>query len=125
MGTENWNQKFTFLAGEDLHTAGHVGVAIALDDGKVANNGLEAAGILATKPKSGEYGAIVMIGIGKGRAGGALVAGGNVTVATSGYFNAAGSGDNIVGIAMEAVTSGSLGPIGMRMSNHYASNSLM
>lgn len=125
MGTENWNIAYPFLAGEDLHTDGHVGVAISLDDGKVANNGLEATGILATKPKSGEYGSMIIIGFGKGRAGGALVKGGNVTVIESGYFTAAGSGDNIVGVAMEAVTSGSLGPIGLRLSNHYAVDSNM
>jgi len=119
MGTENWNVKFTFTAAEALNTVGHEGVAIALADNKVANDGKEASGILWDKPASGQNGSIVMIGVGKGRAGGALTAGANVTVSTSGYFTAAASGDYVAGIAMEAVTSGSLGPIGLRMNNPY------
>jgi len=62
---------------------------------------------------------MIIIGIGKGRDGGALTDGGNVTVSTSGYFTAAASGDYLCGIAMEAVTSGSLGPIFMRGNNTY------
>jgi len=116
MGTENWNIKYPFTAGEALNTDGHEGIAIALADGKVANNGQEATGILSDKPASGQNGSMIIIGIGKGRAGGTLVAGGSVTVSTSGYFTAITSGHAAVGIAMEAVTSGSLGPIGMRMN---------
>lgn len=119
MGVSNWNKKFTFTATEDLNTVGHEGVAIALADNKVANDGKEASGILYDKPANGQNGSIIMIGVGKGRAGGALTAGANVTVSTSGYFTACASGDYAVGIAMEAVTSGSLGPIGMHMNNPY------
>ncbi len=124
MGTANWNIKYPFTAGEALNTEGHEGVAISLDDGKVANNGLEATGILYDKPASGQVGSMIIVGVGKGRAGGALTAGSAVTVSTSGYFTAGASGDNIVGIAMEAVTSGSLGPIFLRGANHNAVNSL-
>lgn len=124
MGTENWNIKYPFAATEDLNTAGHQGVAIALSDGKVANNGHEFTGILHDKPQNGQTGSMIILGIGKGRAGEALTAGGKVTVAESGYLTAGASGDNIIGIAMEAVTSGSLGPVFVTGANHYATNSL-
>jgi hypothetical protein len=123
MGTANWNKKLPFLAGEDLNTTGHIGVAIALDDGKVANDGMEAAGVLATKPKSGEYGSLIFLGVAKARAGGALTAGGRVTVSTSGYFTACASGDYEVGFAIEAVTSGSLGPVLFGVTRPYQQTS--
>jgi hypothetical protein len=119
MGTSNINFKYPFTAAEDLNTEGHEGVAIALADRKVANLGDEATGILFDKPASGENGSMIIMGVGKARAGGTLVAGADVTVSTSGYFTAAASGDYLVGIAMEAVTSGSLGPVLIRGSNPY------
>ena len=119
MGTANWNIKATFTAAEALNTVGHEGVAIALNDNLVANLGNEATGILYDKPASGQNGSIIILGIGKGRAGGALTAGANVTVSTSGYITAAASGDYLFGVAMEAVSSGSLGPILVRGSNPY------
>ena len=119
MGTSNWNVKFPFTATEALNTDGHEGIAIALADGKVANNGKEATGILYDKPASGQNGSMIILGVGKGRAGGALTKAANVTVSTSGYFTTCASGDYAVGIAMEAVTSGSLGPIGLRLNNAY------
>jgi hypothetical protein len=119
MGTANWNIKATFTAGEDLNTDGHEGVAIALNDNKVANLGDEATGILYDKPASGQHGSIIILGIGKGRAGGAWTPGIDLTVSTSGYITAAASGDYLVGVAMEAVSSGSLGPILVRGSNPY------
>lgn len=119
MGTSNVNFKATFTAGEALNTDGHEGVAIALADGKVANDGKEATGILYDKPASGQNGSMIIMGIGKARAGGALTKGANVTVSTSGYFTACASGDYAVGIAMEAVTSGSLGPVFLRGNNPY------
>jgi hypothetical protein len=119
MGTSNWNIKFPFAATEALNTDGHEGVAIALADGKVANNGQEATGILYDKPANGQNGSMIILGIGKGRAGGTLTAGGHVTVSTSGYFTAAASGDYLVGQAMEAVTSGSLGPVFIGRLNTY------
>ena len=119
MGTSNWNKKFVFTAAEDLNTDGHEGIAIALSDKKVANNGKEATGILFDKPANGQNGSMIVIGVGKARAGGTLVVGEDVTVATSGYFTACASGDYHVGIAMEAVTSGSLGPVLLGRTNPY------
>lgn len=112
MGTANtYAITFPFTAGEDLHKVPQEGIAIALDDGKTANNSLEATGILLSKPKSGENGSMLMLGIGKGRAGAAITKGTRVRVTTSGYFVTAASGYYHSGRAMEAITSGSLGPI--------------
>ena len=112
MGTSNWNIAIPFTAGEDLNTDGHEGVAIALDDGKVANSPQEAVGILYDKPANGQHGSMIMLGIGKGRAGGGTLAkGARLSVTTSGYFITATSGNNDCARAMESITSGSLGPI--------------
>jgi hypothetical protein len=67
---------------------------------------------------------LIFIGIGKARAGAALTAGQRVTVATSGYFTAATSGDWICGRAFEAITSGSLGPIFFIGQGDYQVSSL-
>jgi len=107
MATENILIKSTFQALEDLNT--HQYQAITLADGKVANNGAEASGILVNKPKSNEHATCGIFGEMKYRAGGAVSADGKITVSTSGYFTAAGSGDFIVGKAKAAVTSGSVG----------------
>lgn len=109
MAVSNIYTPCVFTAGEDLDTAGHEGVAIAIADGKVANNGKEATGVLLTKPKSGEHGSMAVAGVVKVRAGGALAAGGRMAAVTSGYFVAAESGYYCNGIALEAITSGSLG----------------
>jgi hypothetical protein len=119
MGFANVNFKYSFTAGEALNTAGHEGVAIALADGKVANSGDEAVGILASKPESGEHGSIIIMGIGKGRAGAALTKGQRLTVSTSGYFTAAASGDYHAARAMEAITSGSLGAVFIHGTGFY------
>lgn len=112
MGTANtYAITYPFTAGEDLHKAPQEGIAIALDDGKTAENSLEATGILSSKPKSGENGSMIILGIGKGRAGVGLSAGDRVRVTGSGYFVAAASGYYTSGRAMEAITSGSLGPV--------------
>lgn len=111
MSTEGWNVKWDFKAAEDLNTTGHEGIAIALADNKVANDGKEACGVLSqqSKPESGEHGAIVVMGIAKFRAGVAASAGDQLTVTTSGYFIAVNSGLHHCGRALEAVTSGSVG----------------
>ena len=124
MAISNWNVKYPFVAGENLNTTGHEGIAIALDDGKVANDGLEATGILSDKPKSGEHGSMVILGVGKGRAGAAITAGQRVRVTTSGYFLVGNSGYYDCGRAMEAITSGSLGPIYFWQAPQYRVSSL-
>jgi len=96
-------------AGEDLNTSGHQFHAIALDDAKLANNGLEASGILLGKPKNKEGLTLGYIGELKFAAGAGISAGVRLTVATSGWFTSAVSGDYAVGRCKSSVTSGSIG----------------
>ena len=119
MGTSNVNFKVPFTAGEALNTVGHEGVAIALVDGKVANTGEEATGILSDKPANGQHGSMIILGIGKGRAGMTLTPGLRLTVSTSGYFTQAYSADFHCARAWEDITSGSLGPILFHGAGYY------
>lgn len=99
---------FNLEAKEDLNS--HQYKAVTCDDGKIANNGAEASGILINKPKTGEGASVGNIGEMPFVAGGAVAADAKITVATSGYLTAAGSGDHIVGKnGQVAVTSGSIG----------------
>jgi hypothetical protein len=96
-----------FEALEDLDT--HLYHAVSLDDGKVANDGAEASGIILNKPKSGEAVNCGTVGDLPFQAGGAITKGNKLTVATSGYFTSAGSGDHLVGKAITTCVSGSVG----------------
>lgn len=96
-------------AGENLNTDALIYRPIALDDGKLANNGAEAAGILQNKVLTGDHMTLLVQGISEFRAGGAVAAHGPMTVSTSGWCTAAASGDHQIGSALEAVTSGSIG----------------
>ena len=107
MATDNFNDFITIQALEALDT--HQYQAIALDDGKIANNGGEAIGIIYNRPKINEFAQAGVKGVLKFRAGGAVTGGKAVTVTTSGYFTAAGSDSYIIGRALETVTSGSIG----------------
>ncbi len=124
MTTENLNFQMAFKATEDLSTAGHEGIIVTIADNKVANNGQEASGILASKPKNGEHGSLIFFGLGKARAGGAIAKNNTITTATSGYITVTASGDYINGRAMEAITSGSLGKVLWHGANHYQVSSL-
>jgi hypothetical protein len=96
------------LAKEDL-TANQYFV-ITCQDGKIANTGAEASGILMNKPGINEGASAGMIGELPFQAGAAINANAKITVETSGYCEAAGSGDHIVGRnGQSAVTSGSIG----------------
>jgi len=115
-------ETLTIVALEALDT--HQYQAVALDDGKVANNGSEAIGILLNKPKINEHATLAYKGISKFRAGGAITKGKRMTVATSGYFTTAGSGYYTVGRALETVTSGSIGVGAFDFTNpNYANTS--
>ena len=101
------HQGFQFEALEDLDTQGYT--AVTLDDGKVANNGAEASGILLNKPKTGEAVNCGAVGDLPYVAGGAVTKGNKLTVATSGFITVAGSGDHVIGRAILTTTSGSIG----------------
>ena len=99
---------FNMKAAEDLTS--HLYFAVTCHDGKIANDGSEASGILLNKPASGEAANVGMMGEMPFQAGGAIAADAKITVTTSGYCTAAGSGDHIVGKnGQVAVTSGSIG----------------
>lgn len=102
-------ETITQIAGEDMNGSTIQFLAIALDDGKVANNGGEAGGILQTKPKSGEHCSLGYLGESEFRAGAAIVRGARLTVATSGYFSTVASGGVSVGRSICAVASGGIG----------------
>lgn len=109
MATENVRMLASITAGEDLNTSGHRYHAIALDDGKLAVNGLEAGGILVNKPKTGDGLTLGYIGEMKYAAGAAISKGARLTVATSGWFTTCASGSYFVGRSKVAVSSGSMG----------------
>jgi len=122
MATENKNWFLTFEAAEDLSSLEYQIVTIA--DDKIANDGQEATGVLVSKPKSGEHGSIMFMGIGKARAGGAIAKNGVFKTVTSGYISAATSGGWVNGRALEAITSGSIGKIFWHGVNQYQVSSI-
>ena len=99
----------SIVAGEGL--AGFQYHAIAMDDGKLAANGKEAGGILQINGAlTGDHIPIVVQGGSKYRAGGAVLAGGRLTCADSGWCTAAASGSHVIGRnGKSAVASGSYG----------------
>jgi len=109
MATQNVRFNTTIEATEDLNTSAFQYHAIALDDGKLANNGEETSGILLNKPKDGEFLTLGYQGEMKFAAGAAISKGAKLTVTLSGWFTTADSNDPILGEAKAAVTSGSLG----------------
>lgn len=94
------------VAGADLSAAQYKAIAIG---GTIAATGVAAIGILQNKPESGEDAQLGWHGRSRYRAGGAVSAGAQLTVTTSGWFIAATSGTNVVGKALGAVSSGGIG----------------
>jgi len=107
MAHENTRSVFTVQAGGDLTALQYH--AIALDDGLRAIHGGEAVGILLGKPKSGEAAPIGFSGIMKYRAGGSITKGNKLTVDSNSTFIKASSGSWLVGRALAACSSGSVG----------------
>jgi hypothetical protein len=108
MATENVILKYTMQAQENLSAGQYL--AVSLDDGKKAEAGHEASGVLMNKPESGEMATIGVIGIMKYKAGGAVTKGDRLTVKASGLFYSADSGSYIVGTARETLSgAGSIG----------------
>ena len=114
MAVDANNVTWTYTAAEDQDNTtpgtGMLYKGIALDDRKFAANGEECTGVLVYGAKSGENARIVVSGVTKIVAGGAISAGGAITCAGSGYFTAADSGDYVVGRLLDAdVASGAVG----------------
>ena len=105
---------WTLESGEDLDDltpgTGHIFKSVALDDGKVAQNGREAGGILLYGGKQNEHITIGYAGIMKFTSGGSVGKGNRLTVSNSGYFTEAASGSYVVGRCLDsAVASGAVG----------------
>jgi len=93
-------------ATEDLSGAQYKAVDV---DGTVAAAVTTALGILQNKPESGQDMTVGMAGRSRYVASAAVVAGARLTVTTSGYLVTAGSGDDFIGRALAAVSSGGIG----------------
>jgi len=114
MAVEGHYAAWTITAGEDLDNftpgTGALFKAVALDDGKLANNGREAGGILVYGGKAAEHITLGYAGVLKFTAGAAVGAGKRLSVTTSGYLVEAASGSYVVGRCLDAaVSSGSVG----------------
>lgn len=102
------------LAGEDLDDltagTGQLFKAVKGVDGKLANDGKTAIGILQYTGKTNEGITLGYDGIQKFVAGAAISSGDALlTVTTSGYFTNAGSGSWVVGKSLSNVASGAVG----------------
>jgi len=87
-------------------------------DGTLAESANEARGILEFKVDSGEQATLTYEGRAEGQAGGAIAAGGLVSVASGGFLVAVSSGDVSVGFAENtAITSGSFGDFVLNFTN--------
>jgi hypothetical protein len=114
MAVEGRYFTWTIAAGEDLADlspgAGHLFKAVALDDGRIAQNGREAGGILLYGGRQDEHVTLGYAGVLKFTAGAAVATGRRLTVANSGYFVEAASGSYAVGRCLDtAVASGAVG----------------
>ena len=114
MAVEGRYFTWTLAAGEDLADlqpgAGHLFKAVALDDGRIAQNGREAGGILLYGGRQEEHVTLGYAGILKFAAGAAITKGSRLTVGNSGYFTQAVSGSYVVGRCLDtAVASGAVG----------------
>ena len=109
MAADGQKMVTSVIAAEDLSSVGQYR-AFAFNDRKLATASLEANGIIANKPKSGEHVTVEYAGELKFIAGGAVAAGTRIMVADSGYFTECTSGIHSVGFCgPAAVTSGSIG----------------
>jgi len=112
MSQKNKTIGVSITAAENLNTevagTGHIYKAIANNDGKIANTGAEATGILCFGGLSGKSVTITTFGFEKFTAGEAITKGDKLTVTTSGYFVVADRGTSEVGQAMYSCASGSV-----------------
>ncbi len=129
MSVEGRNFTWTIAAGENLDDltpgTGDLFKAVALDDGKIAANGLEAGGILIYGGRNAEHVTLGYLGVMKFTAGGAVTKGKRLTVTASGYFTEAASGSYVVGRCLDVdVASGAIGTGAFNFSNiAYMGNS--
>jgi len=129
MSVEGRHFTWTITAGEDLDDTsagtGHLFKAVALDDGKLAVNGLEAGGILLYGGRQNEHLTLGYAGVMKFTAAAPVSKGNRLTVTGSGYCTVAASGDYTVGRCLDsAVASGAIGTGAFNFANvAYMGNS--
>ena len=110
MSTETRNFTWTISAGEDLDDSSDRYRAVALDDGKIASNGLEAGGILLFGGKENEHLTLGYAGVLHFLAGADISKGQRLTVDEHGCFIPATVGSYIVGRCLDtSVQAGKLG----------------
>ena len=109
MSVEGRYFTWTITAGEDLDDltpgSGHLYKAVALDDGKIAQNGEEAGGILLYGGKQHEHIALGYQGVLKFTASEYIGKGDRLTVGNNGYMRLARPGDFVVGRCLDSPTS--------------------
>ena len=98
---------WTIPAGEDMDDmrpgTGHLFKAVALDDGRIAQNGREAGGILLYGGKREEHVTLAYAGIIRFVAGEDIGRGERLTVRSEGYFCVAKTGEYVVGRCLDAL----------------------
>ncbi len=104
MGTEV--DSIPVEATEDLSAAQYHAIQIG---GTLATTGVNAVGILQNNPASGKDATAGYARRSRYRAGAAVAAGAQLTVANSGWHITVTSGLNVIGMAMGAVSSGGIG----------------
>ena len=109
MAIEGNYESITLTAAADLSGLQYFPVTAAGAQATGATAYATAIGLNQEKPLSGEHFRCAWKGELKFRAGGAVAAGGWMTINASGYSVAATSGDITIGRAYLAVTSGSIG----------------
>lgn len=114
MSVEGRTFTWTLAAGENLEDltpgTGPMFKAIALDDGKIAQSGREAGGLLLYSGRQNEHITLGYAGVMKFAAGNPVLAGRRLTVNGSGYLVEATSGSYVVGRNLDTtVASGAIG----------------
>jgi len=100
--------KTNFTLTEDLSAADALYKAIAFVDGKLANTGIEARGLLQNCADTASV-VVGVVGELSYKAGDGVTAGDPLTITTSGWCITATAGAGLVGSAKADVTSGSTG----------------
>lgn len=105
-----YNYVIAVDAGEDLELQQWKAVNVS---GVLADTGVEAMGILQNAPRDTEDASLIYLGRSKFAVGAAVAAGAILTVANSGWFVTAASGDTVIGKAIFAASSGEVAQDGI------------
>lgn len=118
------SHELNFTTANNLSAAGDVGKGVDIEAGDFAA-APAASGVMYTGAASGGTAMARLDGRLRVRAGGVVTNGRSITVAASGWFVDAGSGDRIVGRALAASAAGNSGGLfdaTVHFANFYATN---